>query len=132
MHTTREIEICLQRTPAGLRDIVFELRSLIASVAPSAAEDIHRYGFTYYDAQRGGPVSAGICQIGLFRDHIRLGFVHGAFLPDPKGLLETEGGRLAKRFVKLYSYDQAPWGDLRDLIVASAHFDPYTLKLNQT
>ncbi len=84
MHTTREIEYCLQRTPAGLRDIVWELRSLIVSVAPTATEVVKRWGFSYYYARRGGPVSAGICQIGLFSDHIRLAFIHGAFLPDPR------------------------------------------------
>ena len=85
---TREIELCLQYLPAELRDIVLELRSLIVSVAPTAKEVIQRKGFTYYDEDRGGPVSAGICQIALQSDHIRLAFVHGAFLPDPQGLLE--------------------------------------------
>jgi hypothetical protein len=59
MRLTREIELCLQYIPAGLRDIVLELRSLIVSVAPTAKEVVHRKGFTYYDEHRGGPVSAG-------------------------------------------------------------------------
>ncbi len=125
MRPTREIELCLQYIPAGLRDIVLELRSLIVSVAPTATEVVHRKGFTYYDEDRGGPVSAGICQIGLQPDHIRLAFVHGAFLPDPQGLLE--GDEKYKRYVKLYAYDQAPWDDLKALITASARFDPYSL-----
>ncbi len=126
MRPTNEIEFCLQHTPAELRDIVLELRSLIVAVAPTATEAIHRKGFTYYDEDRGGPVSAGICQIGLHRDHIRLAFVHGAFLPDPGGLLEGE--EKYKRYVKLSSYAQAPWEELRDLVEASVHFDPYTLQ----
>ncbi len=125
MRPTREIELCLQYMPAGLRDIVLELRSLVVSVAPTATEVIHRKGFTYYDEDRGGPVSAGICQIGLQPDHVRLAFVHGAFLPDPQHLLE--GDEKAKRYVKLFSYDQAPWDDLKALIIASAQFDPYSL-----
>lgn len=125
LRPTAEIERCLQRTPPALRDIVLELRSLILAVAPTATEAIQRRGFTYYDAARGGSVSAGICQIGLHGDHIRLAFVHGAFLPDAQGLLE--GPARYKRFVRLYSYEQAPWDDLKDLIAASARFDPYTL-----
>ena len=35
-----------------------------------------------------------------------------------KGLLE--GNEKAKRYVKLYSYDQAPWDNLKALITASA------------
>jgi hypothetical protein len=125
MRPTREIEFYLESTPTELRDIVLELRSLIFSVAPSATETIHPKGFTYYDESRGGPVSAGICQIALQRDHVRLAFVHAAFLPDPKRLLE--GPARYKRYVRIYSYEQAPWEDLRDLITASAGFDPYML-----
>ena len=129
MQPARDIEIYLAHVaphlPPELRDIVFELRSIIALIAPTATETIHRGGFTYYHAERGGPVSAGICQIGLQRDHIRLAFIHGAFLPDPQGLLE--GDRLYKRYVKIYSFDQAPWDDLQELIAASAHFDPRSI-----
>ena len=125
MQPTRDIEIYLAYLPPELRDIVLELRSIIASIAPTATETIRRRGFTYYHAERGGPVSAGICQIDLQRDHIRLAFIHGAFLPDPQGLLE--GDRLNKRYVKIYSFDQAPWDDLQELIAASAHFDPRSI-----
>jgi len=125
MRPTKEIELCLQYMPAELRDIVLELRSLVVSVAPTATEVVHHKGFTYYHEDRGGPVSAGICQIRLQSDHIRLAFVHGAFLPDPRGLLE--GNQKAMRYVKLYSYDRAPWDDLKALITASAQFDPRSL-----
>jgi hypothetical protein len=126
MQPTRDIETYLtQFAPylsLDLRDIVFELRDMIAAIAPTATETSHRYGFSYYYAERGGPVSAGICQINWQPDHIRLAFNHGAFLPDSKGLLQ--GDRLVKRYVKITSFDQAPWEDLQDLITASAHFDP--------
>ena len=125
MQPTRDIEVCLAFLSLELRDIVFELRDIIASIAPSATETLHRKGFTYYHAERGGPVSAGICQINLHGDHIRLAFNHGAFLPDPKGLLE--GDRQYKRYVKITSYEQAPWDDVQDLIAASARFDPRSL-----
>ena len=125
MRPTKEIERHLQFMPAVLRDIALELRSIIVSVAPTAREVVHPKGFVYYDEDRGGPVSAGICQIRLHPDHIRLAFVHGAFLPDPRGLLEGE--QKAMRHVRVYSYDDAPWDDLKALIVASARFDPRAL-----
>ena len=129
MQPTRDIEFYLAHIApylaADLRDIVFELRDLIASIAPTATEAMHRQGFSYYYAERGGPVSAGICQINVHGDHIRLAFNHGAFLPDSKGLLR--GDRLAKRYVKITAFDQAPWDDLRDLVAAAAKFDPRTL-----
>ena len=110
-----------------LLDIVLELRNVILGIAPSATETLHRHGLTYYEAGRGGPVSAGICQIHIQEDHIRLAFIHGAFLPDPRGLLEAEGDRKYKRFVRIYSFEQAPWEDLKALIIASHNFDPYSL-----
>jgi hypothetical protein len=122
----RYIEKYLQHVQPELRDIVLEIRNIVASVAPDATESQHSRGFSYYHKERGGPVSAGICQIGIFHDHIRLGFIHGAFLPDPEGLLVGEPKY--KKHVRIYHYDVAPWEYLKQLIVASSRFDPYTLK----
>ena len=122
----RSIENYLQQVPAELRDIVLEIRNIVASIAPNATESQHSRGFSYYFKERGGPVSAGICQVGIFSDHIRLGFIHGAFLPDPKGLLVGEPKY--KKHIRLYSYEDAPWEYLRQLIEASSRFDPYSLK----
>jgi hypothetical protein len=122
----RSIEIYLQQVPVELRDIVLEIRNIVASVAPNATESQHSRGFSYYFKERGGPVSAGICQVGIFRDHIRLGFIHGAFLPDPQGFLIGEPKY--KKHIRLYSYENTPWEYLRQLIEASSRFDPYTLK----
>jgi hypothetical protein len=124
MNTLREIEEHFQYLPNELLDILIELRNLVARVAPSATEKIQRKGITYYHADRGGPVSAGVCQILVRDDHIELAFIHGAFLPDPHHLLEGNG--VAKRFIPIGSYDLAPWEDLADLIDLSDRFDPYT------
>ena len=122
----RYIEKHLQQVPSDLRDIVLEIRNIVAEVAPDATESQHSRGFSYYFKERGGPVSAGICQIGIFPDHIRLGFIHGAFLPDPQGLLVGEPKY--KKHVRIYHYEDAPWDYLRELILRSSRFDPYTLK----
>jgi hypothetical protein len=122
----RYIEKHLQQVPPDLRDIVLEIRNIVADVAPDATESQHSRGFSYYFKERGGPVSAGICQIGIFSDHIRLGFIHGAFLPDPQGLLVGEPKY--KKHVRIYHYEDAPWDYLRELILRSSRFDPYTLK----
>jgi len=124
------IEKYLQYISPELRDIVLELRSLIASIAPTATETQHSRGFSYYFKERGGPVSAGICQIGIYPDHIRLGFIHGAFLTDPQGLLVGEPKY--KKHLRIYHYNDAPWDYLRQLIAASSRFDPYTLKVRIT
>ena len=126
MLPTSQLDHYLDHTSPELRDIVLELRNLIASVAPYAAEVRHSRGFSYYDDRCGGPVSAGICQIIIFKDHIRLAFIHGAFLPDPQRLLQGEPKY--KKYIRLASFEDAPWDYLKGLIAASANFDPHTLR----
>jgi len=121
-----EIKLFLQHTPVNLQDIVLELRNMIVSVAPDAVEVIRWKGLSYFHEGRGGVVSAGICQIGIHKDHIRLAFIHGAFLSDPHQLLE--GTQKAKRYIRLTSYDDAPWGELKRLIEESSRLDPRTLQ----
>lgn len=129
MLPTSSVAHFLEHTSPEIRDIVLELRNLIASVAPNATEVRHSRGFSYYDDQRGGTVSAGICQIVIFEDHVHLAFIHGAFLQDPKGMLIGEAKY--KKYVPIISYKDAPWDYLRNLISASTHFDPRTLTMNQ-
>jgi hypothetical protein len=120
-----EVETFLQHTPAHLQEIVLELRNIIAEVAPDAVEVVRWSGLSYFHEGRGGIVSAGICQIGLHEHHIRLAFIHGAFISDPRHLLE--GTQKAKRFARIQTYDDAPWEYLKELISASAKFDPRLL-----
>jgi hypothetical protein len=126
MLSLHEVELLLQRTPPHLQDIVWELRNIIASVAPDAVEVIRWGGLSYYHEGRGGIVSAGICQIEIGKDHIRLAFIHGAFLSDPCHLLE--GSQKVKRYIKLKSYDDLPWEYLKQLIEASSRFGPHSLQ----
>lgn len=120
-----QIETFLQHTPAQLQDIVLELRNIIASIAPDAVEVVRWGGLSYYHEGQGGIVSAGICQIGLHKDHIRLAFIHGAFVPDPRNLFE--GTQKYKRYVRVRSFDEAPWDYLKELIASAVKFDPRLL-----
>ncbi|TFH35093.1 MAG: DUF1801 domain-containing protein [Anaerolineales bacterium] len=112
----------LQFEPDRLREIALEIRSIVAEIAPHAMERVLARGLTYHDPSRGGPVKAGICGITLHDDHVRLHFIHGAFLEDPLGLLE--GDRLAKRFMRIHSFQDAPWEEISVLIRRSARFRP--------
>ncbi len=122
----RQVELFLQNTPAHLQEIVLELRNIIASVAPDAAEVVRWGGLSYFHEGGGGIVSAGICQIGIHKDHVRLAVIHGAFIADPQHLFE--GTQKYKRFVRITSYDDAPWETLKELITSAARFDPYSTK----
>ena len=120
-----QVETFLQHTPVQLQDIVLELRNIIVSIAPDAVEVVRWGGLSYFHEGRGGIVSAGICQIGIHENYVRLDFIHGAFLPDPHHLLH--GTQKAKRYVRIETYEDAPWEHLKELITASAKFDPRSL-----
>jgi hypothetical protein len=122
---TREVEKFLQTTAEHLREIVFELRNLIASAAPDAAEVVRWGGLSYFHEGRGGILRAGICQIGIQEDHVRLEFIHGVFFDDPRHLLI--GDQKYKRYVKIESFVSAPWDNLKELITSSIIFDPRSL-----
>ena len=124
MISIHELEDHFQYLPAVQLEIVIEIHNLVGHIAPDATTAIRREGISYYDEARGGPVSAGICQTLIREGRVFLAFNHGAFLPDPAGMLE--GDRKAKRFVRIESFDQAPWEYLENLIRASNRFDPYT------
>jgi hypothetical protein len=121
-----EVHVFLQHTPGHLQDIVLELRNIVAAVVPNAVEVIRWGGLSYFHAGGGGPVSAGICQIGIEKDHVRLAFIHGAFLSEPRGLFE--GSQKYKRYIRLKSYEEAPWDYLKQLIEAASRFDPRSLQ----
>ena len=127
MLSIRDLERHFSYIDPALLEIVIELRNIVAEFAPQSTERIMRNCLSYHNASRGGPVSAGVCGIIIERDHVRLAFNLGAFLPDPAGLLESDEGRLAKRFVTIRSYADAPWDDLRALIAAGSSFDPRTM-----
>ena len=129
MITCRELEKQFLHLDEDRLNILLEIHNLVAVVSPEAAVEIRRYGVVYYDVSRGGPVSAGICQSLVKPDHIRLAFIHGAFLPDPRGLLE--GATFPKRFMRIFYYDDAPWDAIQALISAHNVFDPRTLPMNQ-
>ncbi len=79
-----QVEKFLEHTHPDLQEIVLELRNMIASVAPDAAEVVRWGGLSYFHEGAGGIVSAGICQIGIHADHVRLAIIHGAFIEDPR------------------------------------------------
>lgn len=124
MLSLREFEAHFSGLPPKLLEIMVELRDMVTQIAPGACEELRRRGVVYFHPG-GGPVTAGVCGIQAMRDHVRLYFTQGAFIPDPQGLLIDEG-RKAMRFVRIDSYDAAPWEALHALIEAHARFDPYT------
>ena len=123
------LEQQLKHLPPGTIEVILEVHNIVAGVCPDAVERIDRKGISYYDAKRGGPVKAGICQLLFDGNELRLAFIHGACLPDPGHLLH--GDTYPKRSMQLTTYDEIPWEAVTRLISASAAFDPMILPQNQ-
>lgn len=102
-----------------LLEMALEVRNLVGGISPDATERLNRDGLTYFDEKRGGPVRGGLCGLAFCDDHLRLSFGLGAFLPDPRGLLQAETGRKAMRVMLLHTYASVDWDGLRDLIAAA-------------
>lgn len=128
MISTRDIETHFSHLPHDQMDILLEIHRIVMLIASQASAEIRRYGIVYYDAGRGGPVSAGICQTLVKPGCIRLAFIHGAFLPDPGHLLKGE--TYPKRYIEINNFDHAPWESIQVWIKTHAHFDPRTLPEN--
>ena len=122
----RQIEAFLERVPSPLQDIVLELRNIIESIEPDAIEVIGRGGLSYSHKGHRGTVGLSICQIEIHEAEIRLAFIRGAFLSEPRHLFE--GKEKYKRFIRIFSYEDAPWEYLRGLIIEAAQFDPYSMQ----
>ncbi len=100
---------------------MLEIHNIVAAFSPDATVELRRYGVVYYDGSRGGPVSAGICQVLIRQDHLRLAFIHGAFLPDPHHLLR--GSTFPKRYFPLPAFNEVPWEAIKEFIQAHIRFE---------
>ncbi len=97
-------------------------RQLIADVMPGVTEvpwarqKIAGYGV--------GPkkMSEHFCYIAPFKNHLNFGFMYGAHLPDPEGLLEGKGANL--RHVKIRKAEDLQQPALRQLVDDASHYLP--------
>lgn len=105
------------------RQLAEQARALIQTVYPAVVEvpwpkqRVIGYGV--------GPkkMSEHFCYISVSKDHINLGFMYGAELPDPEGLLTGEGKLL--RHVRITRSEQLSDPALRQLLeAASVHRMP--------
>ena len=121
MNSLSVVESAFRFHRQDLVDMVLEIRNIVARVNPSAAERIGSSGLTFFDADKGGTITGGICFVDIQENHVRLRFGLGAFLDDPKSLLS--GNQLYMRYMDISSFDDAPWTDIEALIQASANLD---------
>jgi hypothetical protein len=103
----------LDRFCDEVHELVLALRARVLAVTPRATEVVTDVGYTV--AFRYGPdarASGQFAYVTGFSAHANLGFIDGAGLPDPAGVLEGDGARM--RHVKFRAVDEvagATWLD---------------------
>lgn len=94
-----ELKVFLDGLLVEVRELVVALRNVIRRTIPEAEESILWDGLSYHRPEIGGRVKGAVCQINAKRGQVRLDFIHGIHLADPRGLLQ--GDRKSKRFVPI-------------------------------
>ncbi len=117
-----EIETFLHALPPGSKEIVRSLRVLVALIAPDTEERLLWGGLSYHRPSVGGPVKGAVCQIVAKRGEVRLDFIHGVRLSDPRRLLK--GDRISKRYVPMQTVADTRRPEVVDLIRQAANLDP--------
>jgi hypothetical protein len=114
----------LKGLPDPVREIVLALRDVVRQNAPHAEESLLWGGLSYHRPGIGGRVKGAVCQIVTRGGRIRLDFIHGIRLADPRGVLQ--GDRVSKRFVPVDSAAKAGRPEIAALIREAAALDPAT------
>ena len=115
-------EEVIAAAPPEIQKIAQAARALLADVMPGitevpwARQKIAGYGL--------GPkkMSQHFCYIAPFKQHLNLGFMYGAHLPDPLDLLEGKGADL--RHIKIRSAADLEQAGLRELIGEASRYLP--------
>jgi len=123
LNTSRSAEEVLQTCPPEAQVLAGKARRLLLKLLPEAEETVDptapvwSYGF--------GPGYRGmICTLLLSKSGVKIGFVNGATLPDPAGLLEGSGKK--HKYIQLKTASDLNRPAVKQLIQAA--FTAWRLK----
>jgi hypothetical protein len=116
-----DLWLLLDEWPDHLADLALKLRAFVLETGPQLSETIAFNALCYYKAGHPfGKIGGNVCLISVRRGAVHLGFIHGASLPDPEGLLRGSGK--AKRHIEIRSGEDIRRRDFAPLIrTAIAH-----------
>lgn len=101
-----------------IKEIAHALRGLLAEVMPEITEV--PWGRQRIAGYGVGPkkMSEHFCYIAPYKRHVNFGFMYGADLPDPEGLLEGSGEML--RHIKIRSVNEIKNPAIKTLVEAAS------------
>jgi hypothetical protein len=109
-----ELQAFLASIQPETRELAVALREVVRRSAPDAGESLLWGGLSYHRPWIGGRVKGAVCQINVVRGEVRIEFIHGVRLDDPRKLLR--GDRLSKRYVPIRSVADARRPEIAELI----------------
>jgi hypothetical protein len=95
----RELLDLLKLYDRGIQELTIALRQLVLEEMAPCCEyilEVYIVSLLYGPTHR---MKDGICYIGVIRDHLNLGFIHGSELADPQRILEGTGKQM--RHIKI-------------------------------
>ncbi len=102
-----DVEAFVGRYPRRIQQLTAALRRIVRKSVPDVREAVtprqNAIAYGVMDERK----SHNFCRIAPFKDHIRLGFAHGAQLADPAHLLAGRGKR-ARHIMITKSSDMPP------------------------
>jgi hypothetical protein len=114
--TARSAEEILEPYPDDVQALINKARRALLKLLPGAKESVDSsaavLSYGYGTGYRGM-----VCTLILSKSGVKLGFVRGAELNDPSGLLEGSGK--THKYVQLHSASDLDGPDLRQLIRAA-------------
>jgi hypothetical protein len=117
MSPSEEIDNLIARNPDWRGATLAKLRKTILEVDPEIIEEWKYMGAPVWSL--GGILCVG----NIFKDKLKLGFMHGAALSDPDGLFNGELAGNQRRAIELYEGDQIDEDSLKNLIRAAIAFN---------
>lgn len=93
-------------------DLLHELRDLINSTSPELTEDF-KWGVPVWTH------NGLVCAISSFKDHVKMNFFKGAYLPDPKGLFNSGLDSKQHRSINFSKDTELDKKAVKDLIQAA-------------
>jgi len=106
------------------RQVVQAVRELVRKAAPTAEETILWRSLWYHRPSLGGRIKGAVCVITPRDDAVELGFIHGAALPDPHGLLKGKRKGKAKRALIIQTVAKIRKAQISKLVRAASEYDP--------
>ncbi|MEJ2488080.1 MAG: DUF1801 domain-containing protein [Anaerolineales bacterium] len=122
--TSSEFSKIFERYPEEIQDICWGVRDIVFEVVPTAWERGKMGGVAFYLTEHSSPLKGMICHMTAEHDQVKIGFIFGAFMDDPLGLLQGE--QKAKRYLVLDDFESVPWEGVKELVRSAAAVDPTT------